>query len=1029
MGNIFDELAKKPSGNIFADMAADNYTPVGQPPPLEAYADRSVRLPGTPNRVPMVDHRRAATNPIEFGQNFYQDMTDTLGGMGVMGSGLKNRLYDAIHPDALFDPNIAPMDKLGRAGKGAMEFLVGAGIYGPNKDWGTKGLFQAQDAGMALQMGDAAFQGLHDTYIDPIYSGQPQRIVDHALKHPFNTFTDLLPMAGAAGNIGKAANQIPAVSRATQAVNQGAQAIKASPLVANAVKNVTQAAESIPLIQRYTPAGNAIRDAISKANAEYVNRLQRDMQWVEEAWNKVPKDMRDRVLDAGEMRNLKDFNDLSKVNEVREFWNRVNQVNSHLGKRLEDAGALSAEDRLTAQYGPFVRATTGKDEKWLSTPAGQAAIKHAKQKLDAQGVAPTYMGIMTDPQVRNALKLRGNMFAEGPDVKIENVARDVASPASPVPPAVQPAKPGFANKRVIGERVPGKSNTNPFELTAARYAQGLQYLHMKEFFQEMLNNPTIQKAGAATDQALDVHEFFKGVAKQAGMSDQVVQAAIKDLPQFAYLPTSVTNALKNALPKGGRMNNAVATVLGPSSNIFKTSTLGFDAMFVAMQGLQTAMVAQVMMNRGLHPREFAATMMAYMMAFDKNVRDKLPKNWFDGLAESEKIRGGVTTLSPGLLQTGSEMAARAVGYIPNKVFGTMSNVENYFRATAGIYKLLKEVDSVQGPGKQMLKDAFDYMKQVDNIEAALADPKKAAAAQVFVEKWMGKYDALTSAQQRGMKAVLPFWLWMMHATSMTKAVATETPWKAAMMGRIANAAPELLQNDPNMPQRMKDLHGVPTGRTGPNGRPLYMLGANMTPFTTALETVQQGVDLLAGGKSPEREGLPAVNPMILFLAGWLYKTNPQTGEHWNNPNLTHSKGNQYLPGARQQVQEVQQPSPNAVQQLVRSHMPRQEDAFRTGLAYPYKPSDFTGLSPDFTSLEAAPARKTVKMRATPQKNFDAAEILFNTATKLKPTEASSTPKEERVMSKLEKASVRRSEKVQRRSKHDPTWIEKMLTGE
>lgn len=829
--------------------------------------------------------RKAGDDLTELTDNFGADFSDNLQGIGAIGSAVTRRMGEQMLPPAAMDWSVdEPSDLL-------------PGMYTFDRN-----MIRPSDLPVAGAVGQDIASHYWNDYIAPLMSGDLETPLTYAKQHPLNAGLDLLPGAGMVGKAAKAAG-------VTKKLGDLARRIPGAAAVEN---NIGGAMDAM--------------GAARKANNSFLDELRASEDYVKEAYDAIPDNLKGEVLEAGEMRDFQAYERLKQVPEVDEFWKRSMETDNALSEKLIDAGAMTADEHLIAKYGPVTRNAYKMSEADLATPQGLARVKDMKAQLDAMGMEPTYMGILFPETVTATGKLERTLFAKTPNIKA------TMNKALPPQMAAPSGKPSFLRPREVGARDPLQHEYDAYKVWRTRYRQGLQFLKLREFFYDALKNPKLQ-AGSVQ---IDVGDFFKNLGKHSGMEVQQLNTFLKDIPEKISVPPLVAGALKNIIhkdPTGAQ--GAFARMWATQAQIFKTFTLGLDAFWMVNQTIQNGMIAQAAMWRS--PRDVAATMLAHIMAFDPKIRAKLPKTWMTD--------AGVTTAgTDGLMAAIEKFAPPMAAYMDKVVFGGATKGDNYWRAVIGLYNTMREVEKADPALRVALTDAFKISARHNQLNKALDyHPAAIEKAGKEIEGWMGQYDELTAKQWAVARAWFPFFLWYKHAASVTAKMTTDTPIKNALKAQLEARAPGILQDDPRLSDwdkehgvvMLEDQHG--DAYRGPNGGYLQKGGVAMTPFSQTPEIAKQMVNIVFNqGKPPT--GL-VEHPNLQIYKG-LTGTNPGTGMDWKNPALNQSGGQQWDPFGFEVVQRV---SPPPLDLVVRSLLPRQEAIGRAMMTPGRMPSDFPGV--------------------------------------------------------------------------------------
>ena len=966
---------------------------ISAPAPVAPQANAPAAMPTMPEPV-MQGYNTDPTVPAPADQgltiqgyisNTMNDIGQISGGIGAAGSAVAGRMDDWLNPHALWDKNKSVQDKFMAAQQYMPTVLSGQ----KNKDLDMRGLFQHDTDGInAAKLGVGVAKQYYDTYGKPITEATDTKSLQPLMKlaklpyeRPISTALDMLPFVGP---VAKAIN--PKVISAFKFVDEAAT--KATPFYSQ-LKSDVQAAQ-------------ALGAATSKWNNKYINEIADNLAAVEQAYNFIPKALRDQVISAGEMRDPALYAQLSRNADVVEFWKLANQTDGKLVGELIKAGALTREEYLVAKYGPYTRAVNGIDEAALWTPDGQKMLAQAKRDLDKQGIQPTYMGLMTANQVRGALKLKGGLFGKVPQ-RNTYLAEDLATADPTGLPQPKGVVPDFLKKREAGNRIADKHHNDALDVHTARYVQGLQLLRLKDFFADIISNPTIIKDGVN----FDLHEFMKDLMKQTGTRPEVATEFLKDLPKHINLPSAAYTRLMQLTGNSKTLiNRAYFPLRAELATLSKNLMLGLDFAWAVNQSAQNVMIGGVSMFRGVN--DIPASLMALAVLGEKDVRAALPKSWGANFSElpqtSSALRGAVwqekadelakfgINVDQALVKDVAKVMAPVQMWMET-VFGVAQAGDAAARAVHGAYQMLRTIETTTPAVQTALKDAFNLMAAKQKVLEGLADAKAVEEAGKHIDDWFGKYDALTAQDWKTMRSIAPFWLWWMHSATIAKRLATDTPIKLSLMAHTNKQIPlEFQTND--MPESTKKMGSLPmydyngNRRVSQNGYPLMMNKPGFTPFGQVPELVLQ--TLHATNAGPGNEGLPMLAPDIWMGIALFSGKNPSNGRPWQDPHNYKVRGAQY----NEKGEEVTS-TPLPMQNLVaRGLFPRQEGFLREVLAAPYQPSDYTTIGDGAYKLDSSTQE--------PLKNFGLGQSLFHMASKLKPMEQRFDANQEATINNMKK---------------------------
>jgi hypothetical protein len=838
-----------------------------------------------------------ATNLQEFGNNAWNDFTGQIQGLKALSSAGAQAFSETIVPKLLYQPNQQAMQQM------MHDNPVDAMIpYRPA--WAP---IHQSDLEIAGQMAGAIGQHYNERYIQPALHGDVGQIGNEFLSQPITTVTDLMPLKGAVGKLGKVAR-----------IDQLAQkAAAGSAAMARKIPAVDTLANNIQTAKRFS-------DTMRNASNNYVDEAARYANPVQEAYNKIPANLRNDVIKAGEMRDLQAYNRLRKIPEVKNFWDEANKHGNQVADMFVKEGLFSPEERLAAKYGPVLRSirnvpdeinASKKFEEYLHTPKGQQALSELKAKLDKGGHEPVYFGLVKKGEARAVGRMRNQLFGEM-RAKIKKADDE---PINEFAKEANPNRPDVFNKRSIGIRQ-AYHEIDAYKVWETRTLQGLKFLRLRDLFAEMLKDPTLAKGGVT----VDVHKFFGQLAHGSGMTTEGLDYFLRALPEQANLPKLAADMM-NAYLAEGKNSQIVAS----GNTLFKTLTLGMDAFWMINQALQDAMMASTAMWRS--PRDIAASWMAHQMTWGKHeVVKQLPPHWLGGVSQEAESTGIMGTLAK---------YAPPLHWYMDKVFKGTDASQKYWRTVIGLYSLFRGIEAAQPKARVALKDAFNIMARHEQIVTALKDPAVVNKAGKEINKWMGQYDPLTAQLYAGPRALLPFFLWYKHAAWFSTAAALETPIKNAIVANLSRVAPQILQSEQlNKKERERGTVAVaPEGYPlpGPNGGMLTRTAAGFTPNTQAPDLIAVAHNALFNDHKPI-EGL-AFSPFINFFMS-MFGVNGGAGG-FDDPQMLHVDGKQYMPGTHEEVH----PRPDLPEIAMRSLLPRQEAVIRAIAAYPNKPSDMTKI--------------------------------------------------------------------------------------
>jgi len=954
-------------------------------------------------------------------------------GLTVLGNVAKARMADAVTPQHLLGKD--PLQQLGAAfkrvtGDPVQAAVVGAGkiagvtnpvmpvvgavsaAFGGDPAMGTKPLLRPfhnpeglNDLAQTAQFAGDVAQSYSRNYIDPIAHGDFGRVAGYVSNNPVYAAMDAASIPGPMVKMGMA--PIKGVASMTaKAATKAVPALPAYGRVAEGIGTVIggaakEAVMNSPLAKS-AQHWSLIRDLISKADKAWQKEFKELMEYVEEAYNAIPKKWSEEDLTA-----IITMSDMDKYVQatmdpdfpkIQAYMDRANSVNHFLGEKLKKAGVMTQRQIETATYGDFVLGNLRRqhpdlpasflntEEGWQHIQAAKASMENMKQK------PPVYMGIIPKP-VSDAVRTSEGAFGGVGKTLKGAVKKDVTVPGS--------GDPHFATPREAGFRNAGQHEMSPIKAFEVRLRQELAYLHIKELFESMIDNPTLK--GSAEAQEFFVKDYFDKLAKATGLP------SLPNLPDVISIPGWAKNDLEAVLSTPA--TNLVNKVNEAANRVFKTLTLGLKPSWAAMQSVQNMGVSFWSKFRGMSPNEIAASVMAHFVAFDPAIQKMMPAGVnMTNYGEKPLVKGLAKLLAP----------------ITDKVFGAATWADNYTRTAHAAYELIKQIENA-GEYRVPLEKAFSLMARYDQIEKAIANPQYALKAVAEVNKWFGDYSEIAAQMWREPRAWFPFFLWWIHSGTLTKAALVQTPGKSRALAHLAKNAPPYFQNNDvdDYHKRlgmvaMYDLQGQV--RKGPNqGNLLMGGGAGMLPMTQTLDLMEKAYQHLHGTvDTRDSSGLPVVTPMVAFGVGMIGK-NPQNLQDWSDPTKVHSGGKQYRHDDETGEWIEVTPAPNPPQLLLRAIAPGQETLMRDLFAGDEKASDFT------TPFVKAPKRG---QGDEPLKSYPILEQIFYSITGMKPTEAIIDKDTADMMKAREQQRVERAaNKYQsQRTTPEPTWIGEILGG-
>lgn len=896
-------------------------------------------------------------NPGEFAQNLTTDVGNTIQGLASVGSAAMGRLYEAQPLDLFSGKVFQPGYQSAKDGWGQTS-LGGQPLIRPG-DFPAAG-------GIALGI----INGYKTDYVDPVLQGQPGKIVDRFFQKPLTTTMDLMPLKAPIGKMTSSGSVM--LGKAVESTALGQKAIQTGHALMDHI--AAKATPFVSPITNYFQQKAAIAKVVASADHSFIDDVNRGFEYVKEAFDSVPKALQKDLIAAGEMRDPALRAALNKSPEAVEFWRRAGQLNDEIAERLIAAGAMTRHEMDLAKYGPM----TGLTPAELVTEVGQQTLKEAI----ASGAKPTYFGIVTNGQVRSAAKIRGSLF---------RAERSVVKHAQSEGEAIAQAggKPGFLRGRTKGLREEAKHSEHALDVWTTRYAQGLQFLALKDFFMDILKNPKF-----VGETGFNTKDFFRKLARSQNIPETEIKKFIKlhNIPEFVGLPKIVADKLED-LKKGlyGTRSGFIDETLGRISTVQKTAQLGFNLGWAAWTLPQNMINYGIAAFRGVH--DIPASIMAFPLAFDKEVMKAIPKYWLtdlsDGAAASRNLEGLAKAYAP-------------AAWISSRVFGLSSASDNFARSAFGIYNLLKEARKQSPNVQKALSEAFDLQAQKANALTLLKNnPAEILQTTKEIEKWFGRYDQLFNHEQRVMRAIAPYWNWWMHAKSITLAL-PETPFKASLISRLSQAAPIVLQDRKKLTESDIRSGAVALNRKGPNNKTLIMNGNQLSlPMQTSFETLRWLLARL-DTQSTDKVQWPMLNASIGMTANQLGVDT--SGSEFNDPSLIKTRGMTF----NSKGQKVETVKPDPLHTVMRNVAPSSEAQMRSMVALPYKPSTSTSV----LNLEDAKVKRNFKT-GRPEMNFTLTEQMLSQISKLNPREQAITPADEKRMKRAEKKAFRKALRRQR----------------
>lgn len=867
-----------------------------------------------------------ATNFEEFTNNAAADIGDSLKGITVLGGYAAERTAQTWLPKVLFEPelqnNMNTFD-------GAMKALLPYGLdptYGPTRPTDkqlmtdfAQGIYQHYDqnvVGPFARAAGAATGGDWETAKQEL--AVP---FDYARTRPVSALMDFMPVGEAA-------------------VGQAAKAMK--PLM----PSISKAVKAVPGVAEWNDIRNAVKQNRELRQSEdwrYQNKLKDQFTQMQEAYDKIPANIRPHLTEGGEVRNATSEAVVRGNPEASAYLDLKDKFNKQNGQLFKNAGAMTGVEERMAQWGPaVVRRAREKGMDWfdypdLMDPANQPLVDAMIKQLEAAGHKPVYSGIVTQSDVQRTIPRASSLF-EGTPPATKQMARDIApmNPQAAKQAVEDGKKPGAFRTRAVGERVPGTHEMDDLKAWQTRTIQGLQFVHYLEYMKKLtaLGDDLLRKYPHLTKQgaAVDLKEFTENLARASHMDPQAAANFINSVGPNLILPEPLANEvvkMTKAAPSWG--------IFGKMNMLFKTFTLGLDAFWAVNQSMQSGMAANVAMWRS--PRDVATSLLAYKFAFD--LKKKMPASFF---ADIGLVEGGVESTE--FLSKYGKMGAVVQGYM-NRVFGLTTSAENYWRSVLGVYNLMREVEKVDKSARVPLHKAMDIMTRQQQVFTALNNQKAVEQASKEVLKWMGDYSPMAAKQAGIWRQVLPFQLWYQHAASLTKAMVLDTPIKTALINRLNQLAPGLLQDSSILTDQELERGAIVL--TDPNGNPLLdangkyqtTTNAGFTPFSQTPQLVLGAINFAKNNGEPV-EGL-MFSPLLQYVTQ-VVGINLQSGKPYTNPHAFSMAGQKFRneDGNAEKIDRQGLPLENALLQPV---FPRIAQTMKAINAGEFRPTDQTSVLP------------------------------------------------------------------------------------
>jgi hypothetical protein len=258
---------------------------------------------------------------------------------------------------------------------------------------------------------------------------------------------------------------------------------------------------------------------------------------------------------------------------------------------------------------------------------------------------------------------------------------------------------------------------------------------------------------------------------------------------------------------------------------------------------------------------------------------------------------------------------------------------------------IAQIEKLQDQRNKLIQDAVKRLppEQVPAVAKKLFG--QIAAEDVYA--WFGKYDGLTAQEWAGMRKLVPFWLWWMHAVSIAGALPTRAPLRTALLGRLMKTTPLVLQPQ-NMADKYKKMGVIPvTTRQRGTGKEIPLVdaagfkqlesGSAWVPITQITEFQAEINKMLKGNNEPVSVPFLNFGVQAANLAFEMFQTNIL-----HDPSTWDTKGKRFNEKG-EEVKNTPLPLENIAGKLL---IPGFHKNIQEHISFPYKPSDQTTLFND-----------------------------------------------------------------------------------
>lgn len=920
----------------------------------------------------------------QFAGNAWGDVKQLAGGLGVVGSTVDQRFLDSFIPKALYE------NDMGAAfAKDPLNAMLPRGIIQPGD----------------LELGTKLVGGIIDHYkskfVEPILKGDFNTPWNYFLSNPVMFAGDVLPAAGPLKAAGRAA-----MARIPGAASAATRAGEIASGVANRVPGV-----------KYMRDRGAAANELREADLRYMQQAtDQDMRNLQEMYHRIPQDIRNDLYEIGEYTNPARYHEAVQQHpELRDFLQQMNRMTDDMRERLSAAGgapAMSPEQTMLQKYGPATLARHGDDLvaearssgivppdynggprlEWLYRNGRlDTRLGVIQAEMQAVGIDPPPFRNVTRQATASSNQLRGSLF--GRDVEGLQVRQH--------DPNAMPRDVMTSQRTPRGEMLSAEARGNAFDNFVGRHLEQLAFLHLRDMIGESMAG---RLAGQGQHALVNVRQFMANAAQAAGVSPEATTNILQALPDSIQLPKGAADVV----------NDALRTVRWRGwdeiGNAFKSFTLGTNPRWPVNEAIQSAMTFVASANKS--PRDLATSLMAYAMAFNPELRARMPHNWVEHLTETrpwreiqaehaqnmrEMLGRGYAPRQaiPALSQSVAAISAN-YEWFTSRIFQAQGMVGNVSRVQKGLHSIMRAVEDADPSTRVAFTDAMNLTRRNLQVEAGLANPQVMETAARDVLRWYGDYGPLAAKLNWLPRKFFPFWMWNRHAFSIAKALPAESPIKTALLNQVYVHAPELFQ-DKDMPEAYRRAGMIKIPGVGPNGGELYHGAKGSTPFMTTYEDLMTLGDMMStvyGGQGASGFEVEAgksymgVHPLAGAHSVVFQGRNPTTGGKFRNPHLIQDGEHQYKQTGEDKFTEidVSLPVQNIPAKLI---TPTLEKDIRTAIAYPHKPTDVTTIG------DKAIARNQKHPEGL--KNYNAVQLMLNRATKYLPTEGSITKEDEEGM--------------------------------